>query len=246
LPADEIERLTGSQQVPTNSSLEAMLIREEQEEMLAVARNNPTNVEIQLPDQKAEKNDAPAYVRTGADANAVSKTTDADVPSLKPIDSGMKTLKLNETADVVRKTDPVVTDRPGESAAPTAELSIQNIPEMKAGERAKVAVTIKGGSDFLSAVLGLKFDTAKVAIRSVTLGSAFGTAENAARTPFLNQKGKMYISLEARDANATAGGTLAYIEIEALADGKPVIVFDRDVLNLLTSDGKNFSVKVFD
>jgi len=35
---------------------------------------------------------------------------------------------------------------------------------------------------------------------------------------------------------------LAYIEIEALVDGKPSITFDKDVLNMLTSDGKGFVI----
>lgn len=52
-PEDEIERPTGSLQTPTSGSLEAMVIEEEREEMLALARRNPTNVEVQLPDQEA-------------------------------------------------------------------------------------------------------------------------------------------------------------------------------------------------
>ena len=45
------------------------------------------------------------------------------------------------------------------------------------------------------------------------------------------------------DTAANSSGVLAYIEIEALTDGKPEIVFDADVLNFLTADGKNFTVK---
>jgi len=44
----------------------------------------------------------------------------------------------------------------------------------------------------------------------------------------------------------STGGMLAYIEIEALADGKPVITFQRDVLNVISADGKNFAVKLFE
>jgi general secretion pathway protein D len=52
LPEDEIERDTGSLQVPTNNTLEAMIIQEEkEEEMLAQARRIPNNVQVQLPDQ---------------------------------------------------------------------------------------------------------------------------------------------------------------------------------------------------
>lgn len=265
LPEDEIERPTGSLAVPTSNSLEAMVIQEEQQELLAAARKNPTNAEVQLADQPTE---APAYVRTngaepaaaskstdasvanGAESTAVSKSADVSVANLKPIDAGLKTLKLNETADVVKPIDlpldkPAVTDKTADNpVAPAAELFLQDLPEMKAGTRAKIAVSVKGSADFRSAVLGLIFDDKKLAIRSISLGNAFGASENTAMPPFLNQNGKMFISLSAKgDATATANGTLAYIEVEALADGKPVIAFERDVLNFLTSDGKNFVVK---
>ena len=39
-------------------------------------------------------------------------------------------------------------------------------------------------------------------------------------------------------------GVLAYIEIEALVNGKPEISFDKDMLNFLTPDGKNFVIGV--
>ena len=53
----------------------------------------------------------------------------------------------------------------------------------------------------------------------------------------------MYVSLSAKDeTGAKADGTLAFIEIEALVDGRPEITLDRDVLNFLTIDGKNFQI----
>ena len=63
-------------------------------------------------------------------------------------------------------------------------------------------------------------------------------------TPFLNQKGKMYVSLLTKDGlEIGAAGTLAIIEIEALTAGKPVIAFDRNVLSFLAGDGRNLAVK---
>jgi len=66
---------------------------------------------------------------------------------------------------------------------------------------------------------------------------------NSIATPFLNQNGKMYISLTAGDkALAGTDGVLAFVEVEALADGKPEIALEKDVLNFLTADGKNIPV----
>jgi hypothetical protein len=93
--------------------------------------------------------------------------------------------------------------------------------------------------------LGLKFDTAKVAVRSVSYGDVFGASvAQTAVTPFVNQNGKMFVSLSSpKDTAENSSGVLAYVEIEALADGKPEITFDADILNMMTADGKNFALK---
>ena len=258
LPEDEIERPTGSQATPTNSSLEAMIIREEEEENIASARRAPTNTNVQLPDQP---NVAPAYVRTGAvDAAPQTNNTAAIAPSvdpsiLKPIDTSAKTLDIKQTSDtspapIPAAEAPKPTLQPTEPAdprsnAPKAGIRFgSDLPEMKVGDKAKVAIYVEGSVPFRSAVLGLKFDDKKLAIRSVKFGDVFGTKlMNVSATPFLNQGGKMYVSLSTADtAVGTASGIIAYIEIEALSEGKPDITFDKDVLNILTSDGKNFSV----
>ena len=117
------------------------------------------------------------------------------------------------------------------------------VPEMKAGEKLKIPVVIDGSGKFRSALMGLNFDAKKVAVRSVSFGDVFGAAMvNTSATPFINQNGKMYVSLTGKDASDPAG-VLAYVEIEALVSGRPEIAFDRDVLNFLTTDGKSFTVK---
>ena len=263
LPEDEMERKTGSLAVPTDSSLEAMIVEEERDEMLAAARRVPNAAEVQLPDRTAE---APEYVKTDAPKTSVTTaaTTDstetttarsvgAGIPNLKPIDNGVKTLQLKETADT--SMSDTVQIKPIEAAAPPAveadtaasvKLRIgTELPDMKVGEKLKIPVVIDGDGKFRSAVMGLKFDAKKIAVRNVMYGDVFGTGiVNTAATPFLNQKGKMYISLTAKDASeANLVGILAYVEIEALTAGRPDISFDRDVLNFLTVDGKSVGVK---
>ncbi|HLA94162.1 MAG TPA: secretin N-terminal domain-containing protein, partial [Pyrinomonadaceae bacterium] len=111
LPEDLIERPTGSLATPTSGSLEAMIIQEENEELLAQARRLPTNPNVQLPDQPA---DNPKYVRNGTPDAAVAKveepkavpventvTASAQSPglNLKPIDASVKTLDIKQTSD---------------------------------------------------------------------------------------------------------------------------------------------------
>jgi general secretion pathway protein D len=267
LPDDEVERPTGSLAVPTNNTLEAMIVEEEQEELLAAARRIPNNPAVQLPDQTS-----PAYVKTetadntaantAAPENAVAVTStekpeaEQPNPALKPIDNGVKTLQLTPTSNVV--SNPVDDPAPAQaepepqpaapkeiSAAPSIQIRFgQELPEMKAGEKVKIPVMVQSGTAFRSGVIGLKFDNKQIAVRSVGYGDVFGPAVlNTPATPFLNQNGKMYVSLTGKDEPTVKGtGTLAFIEIEALTAGKPVISFDGDVLNFLTSDGKNFQV----
>lgn len=264
LPEDLIERDTGSLAVPTNNSLEAMIIQEDRDELLAAARRAPNAAEVQLPDRQADTSAAPTYVKTDAPAantaaattmggteTAVVKRVETNIPNLKPIDASVKTLQLNQTSDTSKATDilEVKTSDPSPTAtepAPPVKVRLgADMPEMMAGEKMKIPVMIDGSGKFRSAVMGLTFDPSKIAVRSVVYGDVFGTtAVNTSATPFLNQNGKMYITLSAKDAtDANLTGTLAYIEIEALAAGRPVIAFDRDVLNFMTVDGKNFAVK---
>jgi hypothetical protein len=272
LPEDEVERPTGSIATPTNSSLEAMIIQEEREEQLANARRQGNTANVQLPDQKVVE--VPQYVKSSTTPTTTkettqpqnSATTDAKVtaenktenpivetrgvPSiLKPIDTSVKTLQINTTSDTPEnktQTSAPKTENNPETIAPKAELKLlSGLPEMKAGEKTKIAVQIRTASSFRSAVLGLKFDAAKVAVRSVQFGDVFGagTAQTAV-TPFVNMGGMMRVSLSSeRDTNASSSGILAYVEIEALTPGVPQIALDTEILNVLTVDGKNFELK---
>lgn len=249
LPEDEVERPTGSLATPTSGSLEAMIIQEDNEELLAAARRLPSTARVQLPDRAP---DAPAYVRSDASSNvppagsqitvAAPPKTDGVAMNLVPIDSGVKTLQIKPTADV----SAAAPANEAAASAPQVDLVIgSQLAEMKAGEKVKVPIIVKSSAPFRSAVLGLKFDPAKVAVRSVVLGDVFGmSAANTVASPFINQGGKMYVSLELPDKTLSGiSGVLAFVEIEALADGKPAISLERDVLNFLAANGKNFVVR---
>ena len=114
---------------------------------------------------------------------------------------------------------------------------------MKAGEKVKVPVVITGSGTFNSAAIGLAFNDKKVAVRSVTYGEAFGASAGKTAIPFVNDGGKMYVSLTGKDG-VSAAGTIAYIEIEALVAGRPEITFDKDIVNFITPEGKNFAIKL--
>jgi len=267
LPDDLIERPTGSMALPTSGSLEAMIIQEERGEQLAMARRLPTNTAVQLPDQPS----APGYVR-GAQPDA--PVTAAAVPdksaenvvaastglNLKPIDTSVKSLDIRQTSDTsiavsepktvepkqTLSVDPANEVRPLLARAASAELSLPSFfKEMKRGDKVTVPVMVKSSASFRSAMLGMKFDPEKIAVRTVTFGDVFGEL-NASKTvtPYLNQGGKMYVSLSLENGVAPSlFGILAYVEIEALSDGKPVIALEKEAVNFLSAEGKTFVVK---
>lgn len=258
LPDDEIERPTGSLAVPTNSSLEAMLVEEDRQEMLAAARRLGNNSVVQLQDRAVED---PQYVETSATASLpkAEPVTGNDPKVIQTVGLAVVPVNLSargskpESADNTAGNGKPEADPNSDGLAPadpgTRTMDLRfgaDLGEMKAGERVRIPVVIDGSGAFTSAVIGLKFNPAKVAVRKISYGDVFGsTIENSNATPFLNQNGKMYVSLISKDGSAlNAAGTLAFIEIEALSDGRPEITFDRDVLNFLTSDGKNFAVKL--
>ncbi len=264
LPEDLIEQPTGSVVTPTSGSLEALIIDEEIEEQLAAVRRIPNVATIQLPDQKEE---APTYIKstsmntgekTATEPTAenkpseTSQITNSFAANLKPIDSGVKTLQITPASDTsggkltLQQTSLKVMEETPIFNAPTADLQfVPNLPEMKKGEKTKIAIMVRSATAFREAVIGLKFDDKKVAVRNVSYGSVFGSdLAQTSQKPFLNENGKMFVSLSSpKDTAQNSSGMLAYIEIEAIADGKHEITFDKDILNFLTADGKNFVVK---
>ncbi len=259
LPEDEVERQTGSLATPTNSSLEAMIVDEDRSEYLAAARKVQNTVQVQLPDQKTTaENSAPEYVKndgatnnsetsavTAAPDTTTARAVETTNPLLKPIDNTVKTLQLKETSDNAPSADikPVESGPVAETSQSVRLRLAPDMPDMKVGDKIKVPVMIDGAGKFHSANLGMTFDSKKIVVRSVSLGDVFGPAVNSLATPYINQNGKTYVTLTAAET-ANTSGVLAYLEIEALTAGRPEISFDKDMLNFLSVDGKNFVIKV--
>ncbi len=265
LPDDLIERPTGSMALPTSGSLEAMIIQEERGEQLAMARRLPTNTNVQLPDQAA----TPGYVRGAQpDANtnaSTEKSAETAVAastglSVKPIDTSAKPLDIRQTSDTsftgpeqkaVEPKQTLSLDASTETkAAPitaaSAELSLPSFfKEMKRGEKLMVPVMVKSSGVFRSATLGLKFDAGKIAVRNVTYGDVFGELyATKTVTPYLNQGGKMFVSLSLENGVAPGSfGILAYVEVEALSDCKPSIEIEREAVTFVSPEGKTFVAK---
>ena len=157
----------------------------------------------------------------------------------------MKTLQITPTANVV-KSD-AATEAKTAATASQVELSFAtDLPEMKAGEKKRIPVMVKSTGPFRSAVIGVRFDEKKLAVRSVLFGDVFGMGlANTTANPLINEGGKMFVSLQAADKTVAAtDGVLAFIEIEALVDGKPELTVEKNALNFMGIDGRNLLVKL--
>ena len=228
------------------------MIQEERDELLAAARKLPTTAQIQMPDRNG---DLPQYTPSGAvssnnvptDPKAGPDTAKPDqtATNLKPIDSSVKTLQITQTADT--SVAPAPTNGNGDAKSASTSVGFSQAPtSLKAGERVKVPVVVDASMPFRSALLGLKFDPAKFAVRSVSFGDVFGPQVSGKEAqPFVNEKGKTYVTLAIPAGVSSASrGVLAVIEVEALVDGAFDVAIDKDVLNFLTEDGKNFAIRI--
>jgi general secretion pathway protein D len=243
LEEDEIERPTGSLATPTSGSLEAMIVQEERDEQLAADRRLSNVANLQLPDQKVE---TPNYVQTKTTAentetplvatNTVAPQTQSPI-GLKPIETTSNILKLNQTSDTSVS-----------NTVPQAELSLfmpSDIKSLKTGQRATVSVLIKSDASFNSAVLALKFDSKKLAVKKVSFGDVFGKSLTEKEvTPFFNSNGNLYATLTSESIVKIDGDdVLAYVEIEALIDGTPDISFIPNMFTMTDIEsGRSFAL----
>jgi hypothetical protein len=219
-----------------------MLIDEERNETLAAARSLPQNPVVQLPDAPVE---TPSFIRQDAASSNAAPAVNAEanasnIPVLRPIDTTARPLDLRQTAETPARQD--------ESASAfESDIKLKDVPvAMTRGQKATIAVAVNGNAEFGSAVIGLKFDAKRLAVRSVSYGDAFGALNaRSSAIPFLNQNGKMYVTLTS-GSGVRADGDVAFIEIEALADGVVDIAFDRDIVNFLSPDGRNFKLRYLD
>jgi general secretion pathway protein D len=185
----------------------------------------------------------PALVRQPAPSSSTAMSNALGM-NVVPIGTGVKILQINPTSDVV-KSD-AATETPATTATSQVELSFAtDLPNMKAGERKRIPVMVKSTEAFNSAVIGVRFDEKKLAVRSVLYGEVFGMGlANTVAKPLGNMGGRMLVSLATADKTISGpDGVLVFIEIEALADGKPEMTFEKNALNFMAADGKFLQVK---
>ena len=189
---------------------------------------------------------APRSLELTKTSDVVKSAAPDEAKPLPQVAVPVKTLEIKEKVDT-------------EQASVVAEPKVEPVPdagavelrlgaefgEMKAGDKGKIPVIMQGGGLFRTATMGLKFDPAKVAVRSVTHGEVFAGQANSEAKPFVNEKGSLFVTFTAADEKGLIpNGTLAYLEVEALVPGRPMLEFDRNMFIFQSAQGVNLPLKL--
>jgi general secretion pathway protein D len=191
-----------------------------------------------------------ANLEVKGDNGPAVNTASAPAVTLKPIETNVRTLDIGRTltATADESNKPVELRKTSLSIEPTettpqAEFSFgAELPEMTKGTKMIVPVLVKSAADFRLAILALKYDDQKLAVRAINYGEIFGVQQSkSSAAPYLNKGGRTFVALTS-STSVGESGVMAYIEIEALADGKPQLSFDGEAMNMLSLSGANFAL----
>jgi general secretion pathway protein D len=114
-------------------------------------------------------------------------------------------------------------------------------PEMKVGEKQRIALVLVSKEPINNAILRLNFDPRYVAVRSVVPGN---WADGAATAPSVMQSIDpagvvgLAISAQAGASLKTGANVVLFLDIEAIAAGESAISFDQANAHVVTSDGR--------
>jgi general secretion pathway protein D len=266
-PEDEMVRETGSVSIPTNSSLDAMVREEDEQDRIASTRRQPE----QAPDQAvAQQTDAsaeqPSYVpANGAQRPTAGNTTAENTPAAgnqpavlpKPIDSTARTLNIGQTADdnsgsapaptsLAQKLQNSINSGTAANVSVTAGLMVlPGVMKLGTGEKQRFTVTLSTPAPLGMAMLAFKIDPKFMVVRSITPGEML-TANGG--TPTISQStapdGTLLITIMAPAGMTIAGGgPVLYFEVEALQPVDASMMLLNDRVHLIGADGRNVELR---
>ena len=202
----------------------------------APAATNPT-VAKDTSTGSAPVEELPSFVP--APKSLLSNSATAEVAA---VNSGMANASQPVTTGVPKpiETSLVVTPR-----SRTAQILMGEMAAMKAGETKQFAIELKSHVPLAMAVIALKFDPKVVKVRAVTAGSLL-TANKSNIIPSIDPTGLCLISVSGRAGSGAiqGAGTLLLIEVEAVADGAPGFIFDKEAMNIVATDAGDVALEV--
>jgi general secretion pathway protein D len=120
-------------------------------------------------------------------------------------------------------------------------------PEMRVGEKQRIALVLVSKEPLGNTILRLKFDPRYVAVRNVSPGN---WPDGAATQPSIMQSIDpagiiaVAVSPQAGASLKTGANVVLFLDIEAVAAGESIISFDQANAHVVTSDGRAVKLQV--
>lgn len=133
---------------------------------------------------------------------------------------------------------------PTEKIGPAVVSELRLAPEratMRVGEKQRVALSLKTGEAIGTAIVKLRFDPRAVAVRGISQGPLLaGALLQPTLMQSIDPSGTILISISSPAGASLKPGTsiMLFVEVEALANGESEFSFDKELVRLLTADGR--------
>ena len=255
--ADREDQIAAARSLPTNVSMQlpdAPLVKAGE----TVAQNT-TPVNLPPPAGTYAFSPAPAPVKpvpvektattdelssfVPAPKSLISDKAAANVATVNPGNAGTQNAVLTS---LPKATETSLSPKP---PGPVAQLSL--LPDgdvMKIGEKRRYAIQLNSDVPLSLALLALRFDPKVVKVHGITAGNLLaGSGETAPLfTPSIDASGTCLISISSLNGKASfkGSGPLLFIELEAIGAGNASLVFVKETLHLVATDGRNATSEV--
>ncbi|HKO97945.1 MAG TPA: secretin N-terminal domain-containing protein [Pyrinomonadaceae bacterium] len=191
--------------------------------------------------EAAGSEELPAFVP--APKSLVSSSAAADVAAVN------SNLKGDGHAVLTSLAKPIETAiNPSATSARSVHFSLTPAGQpMKTGETRRLAVDLQTQAPLSFAVLALRFDPKVVKVKAILNGDLLTTPDGKpfpGITQSIDPSGLCLISISNNGLSGQSFGNLLFIEVEAIADGDPGFVFDKDAMHLVAKDAKGTSLEV--
>jgi hypothetical protein len=141
----------------------------------------------------------------------------------------------------------------GKSPAPPAPMLVSAearlLPveqEMKVGEKQRIALVLVSKESLGNTIMRLRFDPAKLSIKSVIQGAWSGDAQSAPTImQSIDPKGTVAIAISPQAGSALKSGAnvVLYFEVEGVAQGESVLSLDPVSAQVFTADGRTVKLQ---
>ena len=121
---------------------------------------------------------------------------------------------------------------------------------LKVGEKKRYVVQLNSDQPLSLALLALRFDPKVVKVNAVSGGVLLGSQPDGGMAPTFTQSvdatGVCLISISALNSKVAikGSGTLFFVDVEAIAEGKAALAFDKEALHLVATDARDITAQL--